>query len=96
MTKPNGHDQRKLLTSRIMATGWASVLEQLVPSETHPDLVKTFKRFYYAGAKHLLDTLIYQADLDESMEPTADDLSKIDALMHELNEYFGEVQAGRQ
>lgn len=82
--------------STLMQDGWKSVLEHFIPPETHPDLVKTFRRFFYAGAKHVIDDLIYAADLDDGNEPTADDLSKIDALIHELNEFFGEVAAGRQ
>lgn len=87
---------RKILTSKIMDTGWRNILEQVVPAETHPDLVKTFKRFFYAGAKHVIDDLVYAADLDDGSEPTADDLSKIEALIAEINEYFGEVAAQRQ
>lgn len=97
MTKPKpATAKRPMLISKIMQKGWASILEQNVPPEAHPELVKTFKRFYYAGAKHAIDDLLYAADLDEGMDPTAEDLSKIDALVHELNEYFGEVAAGRQ
>ena len=84
------------LTSKIMHTGWTEVLERLIPPETHPQLVKTFKRFYFAGGQHLLHSLVYDAALDEGDEPTEADLSKIDALMHEINEYFTEVAAGRQ
>lgn len=83
-------------TSKVMDQGWRSILEQVVPPETSPDLVKTFKRFFYAGSKHLLDTLVYTDMLDEGEQPTADDLAKIDAIQHEINEYFGEVSAGRQ
>lgn len=86
----------KTLTSKIMHTGWVSILEKLIPPDTHPDLVKTYKRFYFAGAKHLLDSLVYDAALDEGDEATEADLSKIDALMHEINEYFTEVASGRQ
>ena len=85
----------KTLTSKIMQTGWAEVLERLIPPETHPQLVKTFKRFYFAGGQHLLHSLVYDAALDEGDEPTEGILLKIRALMHEINEYFTEVAAGR-
>ena len=39
---------------------------------------------------------IYDAALDEGEEPTADDLSKLDAIIHEISEFFVEVEAGRQ
>lgn len=84
------------LTSKIMEAAWRSILEQTIPAETHPDLVKTYKRFFYAGAKAMLDDLIYSDALDDGMEPTADDLQKIDAIVHEVNEFFCEVGAGRQ
>jgi hypothetical protein len=80
--------------SSLMASGWQGVLENFIPPETNPQLVKTFKRFFYAGAKHLLDDLLYAADLDDGMAPTADDLSKIDAVQHELNEFFAKVGDG--
>jgi len=86
----------KTLNSKIMRTGWSQVLEQLIPPKTHPTMVKGFKRFYMAGAQHLFHSLVYDAALDEGDEPTEADLSKIDALMHEINEYWTEVAAGRQ
>jgi len=84
------------LTSKIMHLGWVEMLERVIPESTHPDLVKTYKRFYYAGAQHLLHSLVYDAALDEGDELSSADTSKVDALMHELNEYFTEVAAGRQ
>jgi hypothetical protein len=83
-------------TSKLMEEGWKGVQENFIPPETHPDLVKTFKRFFYAGAKHLIDDLLYAANLDEGNEPTPEDLSKIDAVIHEINAFFSEVASGRQ
>ena len=84
------------LTSKVMDTAWRNLLEHTVPPETHPDFVKTFKRFFFAGAKALTDALVYSDALSEGMEPTAEDLQKLDAVMHEINEFFCEVAAGRQ
>ena len=85
-----------MLTSTLIANAWQNVCDQVVTPDTHPDLVKTYKRFYYAGAKHLLDSLMERAGLDETEELTQDDLQKLDAVMHELNAFFVEVAAGRQ
>lgn len=88
--------QRKVLSSKIMDEGWRNLLESVIPPETHPDQVKTYKRFYYAGAKRCMDALVFDAALDEGEQPTADDLAKVDALLHEVNAFFSEVAAGRQ
>ena len=82
-----------------MHAGWTEVLGAVDPLRRHaiPKLVKTFKRFYFAGgpASFAFARSVVAA-LDEGDEPTEADLSKIDALMHEINEYFTEVAAGRQ
>lgn len=86
----------KQLISRIMHLGWIEMLERVIPNDTHPDLVKTYKRFYYAGGQRSVHALVYDAALDEGDELSSADMSKLDALMHELNEYFADVAAGRQ
>lgn len=89
---------RALTTSALLDSAWRSILEQTIPPETHPDLVKTYKRFFYAGAKALIDNLVYTDTLDESDEATAtpQDVDRVDAVMHEINAFFTEVAAGRQ
>lgn len=89
---------RVLVTSKVMDAAWRSILEQTIPPETHPDLVKTYKRFFYAGAKSLLDNFIYSDTLDESDKATATqtDVNRVDAVQHELLAFFNEVSAGRQ
>lgn len=87
---------RMVCDSYVMDKAWRSLLEQTIPSETHEDLVKTFKRFFYAGAKSLIETLVYTDALEDDENPTPNDLMKIDAILHEINVYFGEVAAGRQ
>ena len=92
------HEAKSVTVSKIIDSAWRNLLERNVPSETHPDLVKTFKRFFYAGAKSVMDSLVYSDTLDES-EPdtlTADDSNRVDAVMHEINAFFCEVAAGRQ
>jgi hypothetical protein len=89
---------RTITTSRVIDVAWRSILEQTIPPETHPDLIKTYKRFFYAGAKALLDSFVYSDVLDESEEDiaTPQDVKRIDAIMHEINEFLTEVAAGRQ
>jgi hypothetical protein len=94
----SAHEAKSVTVSKIIDTAWRNLLEQNVPAETHPDLVKTFKRFFYAGAKSVMDSLVYSDTLDES-EPdtlTGDDSNRVDAVMHEINAFFCEVAAGRQ
>jgi len=97
-TKRKEETPRTLTTSRVIDAAWRSILEQTIPPETHPDWVKTYKRFFFAGAKALLDSFLYSDMLDED-DPTyatERDVDRVDAIMHEINAYFTEVVAGRQ
>ncbi len=86
-----------LVTSRVIDAAWRKILETNVPPETHLLQVRTYKRFFYAGAKTLLDTLVYSDVLDESTgDATVQDVKRIDAMMHEINAFFADVIAGRQ
>ena len=60
----------------------------LIPRDTHPGVVAALENAFYAGAKHAIDSLVYDAALDEGDELTEADSSKLDALMHEILEYF--------
>ena len=88
-----------MLTSNIMKLGWQQMLAHKMPDGTGMftnmprELVAAFENSFYAGAKHVIDTLVYAADLDEGDEITAADTNKIDALMHEINEYFARLAA---
>jgi hypothetical protein len=82
--------------SKVMATAWDEIAKTNIPAETYPDLVKTYKRFFYCGARAVMHDLVYSDALDEGMAPTQNDLQKVDAILHELNEFFCEVVAGRQ
>lgn len=94
----NPPEPRTVTVSKILDSAWRSILEQTIPPETHPDLVKTYKRFFYAGAKALIDNLVYTDTLDGTDEATAtpQDVDRVDAVMHEINAFFTEVAAGRQ
>lgn len=87
-----------LVTSKVLHDAWTSLLEQNVPPETHPNQIKAFKRFFFAGARAFLVNLVYSDTLDENEPDTAtqSDIDRIDAVQHEINEYFCEVAAGRQ
>lgn len=81
-----------------MQTGWASMLEyraengeKLFSSDLSPKLIAAFENCFYAGGKHVLDSLVYDAALDEGDELTEADSSKLDALMHEILEYFSKI-----
>lgn len=89
---------KMLVTSKVIHDAWVSLMEQNIPPETHPSRVKAFKRFFYAGARAFLVNLVYADTLDENEPETAtqSDIDRIDAVQHEINEYFCEVAAGRQ
>jgi hypothetical protein len=89
---------RTLTMSRVIDAAWRSIMEQTIPPETNQNLVKTYKRFFYAGAKALIDSFLYSDMLDED-DPTyatERDVDRVDAIMHEINAYLTEVAAGRQ
>lgn len=97
MTAKVADETRIITTSKVLDAAWRNLLEQTIPAETHPDLVKTYKRFFYAGAKALLDSFVYSDTLDESTDDaTPADVNRVDAVMHEINQFFCEVGAGRQ
>jgi len=86
-----------LLVSKVLDKAWRNILEQNIPPETHELSVKTYKRFFYAGAKALMDNLVYSDTLDDKTDDaTIDDVKRLDALMHEITAFFVEVAAGRQ
>lgn len=94
---PNENVPRILLTSKVLDSAWRNMLEQTVPPETYPDQVKTYKRFFFAGAKALMDNLVHSDTLDDTTEDaTVDDVKRLDAIMHEITAFFSEVVAGRQ
>ena len=86
-----------MVTSKVLDAGWRNLLEQTIPPETSPELIRAYKRFFYAGAKALLDSFVYSDVLDEDTEGASPgDVNRIDAVMHEINAFFCEVGAGRQ
>jgi hypothetical protein len=85
------------LASTVLDAAWRNILETNIPAETHPLQVKTYKRFFYAGAKALIDNLILTDTLDEGTEDlTPQDAKRIDAIIIEVQSFFAEVLAGRQ
>lgn len=86
------------LDSKILDTAWRNILETNIPAETHPLQVKTYKRFFYAGAKALVDALIYSDMLDEESgdDASPQDVKRIDAMVREVQDFFVEVAAGQQ
>src|ERR1700733_243679 len=85
------------LTSKVIDAAWRSILEQTIPPETNEMAVKTYKRFFYAGAKALMDNLVHGDVLDETADGATEvDVKRIEAVMHEITAFFVEVAAGRQ
>jgi hypothetical protein len=92
-------DMPELLVSSVLEDAWRTIHRDNVPVDTHPLQVKTYKRFFMAGAKALMDTLVYSDTLDDSVGAevaTPQDIKRIDALMHEITAFFADVIAGRQ
>lgn len=83
-----------ILSSKVMATAWANILEKNIPPETDETMIKTFKRFFYSGGHELLRRLL--GVMDDGDDLTANDMNRIDAIEHEIKAYFAEVAAGRQ
>jgi hypothetical protein len=87
---------RALVTSKIMAEAWQRLADEILPLTITPQQAEWARRFFYAGAKTVLDNLLYSDTLDEtSDEATPQDINRVDALFHEINEFFcriGELQ----
>jgi hypothetical protein len=104
--RKNGHiieKPRTMFTSKLMAVAWQDMLDfvgsdgtKLIPSEVHPDDLKTYKRLFYAGGRELFRLLMASDALEETDELKPDDAQRFLAVMHELDLFFVEVAAGRQ
>jgi hypothetical protein len=79
-----------LTTSRIMANAWEQVAKEVLPLSASPKQVEWARRFFYAGAKMMMDNLLYTDTLDEKNESGAsrEEINRVDAIWHELNEFF--------
>lgn len=96
LAPPSAAANSGLLSSKVLETAWEKVRE-LIPPETHPLQVKTYKRFFFAGAKALVDNLIMSDTLDDTTdELSAVDGKRIDAIVFEITSFFLDVAAGRQ
>jgi hypothetical protein len=85
-----------LLTSRVIEIAWIE-FSKLIPPETHPLQVKTYKRFFFAGAKALMDNLVYSDTLEEGSDDlTETDGKRIDAIMHEIMAFWASVANSEQ
>ena len=86
-----------LLTSKVIETAWRNILEQTIPAETHPLAVKTYKRFFFAGAKAFMDAIFHSDALDDTTEGASlDEIKRLDAMQHEIIAFFNDVAAERQ
>jgi hypothetical protein len=94
---PKENGTSGLLSSRVLDAAWRNILEQTIPPETHELQVKTYKRFFYAGAKALVDNLIMSDTLDDTTDELSEvDGKRIDAIVYEVTAFFLDVAAGRQ
>ena len=85
-----------LTTSTLMAEEWEKIERELMPVGdigTSPGKRKWAKRLFMAGAFTLLSKLINSDVLDENDESTAtpQDVNRVDAIWHELNEFFSQI-----
>lgn len=60
--------------------GWHSYLIDVVPPDSSPEQIENMRLTFYAGATHLFETLLLDAD-DEA---SGDDLDKLDDVEKEL------------
>jgi hypothetical protein len=79
-----------LTTSRIMANAWEQIAKEVLPLSATPQQTEWARRFFYAGAKMMMDNLLYTDTLDEKNETGAsrEEINRVDAIWHELNEFF--------
>ncbi len=87
-----------VVESKVIEAAWNALAAQTIPLDTHPELVKAFRRFFYAGAKSLVDTFLYTDCLDESApdQLTKSDGERFAGIANEVQDFFTEVASARQ
>ena len=77
-----------------IAAEWAQYAEGVLPAAAGPMQVQETRRAFYAGAGCILHRLLRL--VDDSDEPTADDLALMFDIDAELTEWIADVKAGRR
>lgn len=83
----------KAINTRIIEEGFESLRQSAFAPGTPEIQVQEMRRAFYAGAAHLLGSVMRV--LDPGSEPTERDLFQMQAIQNELDHFMSEVRAGR-
>ena len=80
--------------AKHIAAEWSQYVERVLPPNAGAMQVQETRRAFYAGAGCILHRLLRL--VDDSDEPTADDLTLMFDIDAELTEWLSNVTAGRR
>lgn len=78
----------------LIKGGWALYRAQVMPHDVGETQLRETRQAFYAGAQHVLACVM--CGLDPGIEPTDDDLKRMDYLHEELEEFSNEMLARLQ
>lgn len=71
----------------LIEAGWVSLRLAAVPADAPEVQLEEMRNAFFAGAKHLLDSIMYLLD-PGSEEPTDADLARMDKIQGELDAFI--------
>lgn len=78
---------------KLIDAEWRSYAEVVLPADA-PEIQRVeTRRAFYAGASTLLGAIL--KTLDPCLEPTAEDMRRMDAIHQELEDFARHVRQGR-
>jgi len=75
---------------KIIEAGWTSYRYMVVPKNAGAVQVEETRKAFFAGAQHLLSSLM--TILDAGVDPTEQDLSRMDSIHNELQGFMDKLQ----
>lgn len=74
---------------KLIEVGWIGMLRHVVPEEASEVQVSEMRKAFYMGAEHVWTSIL--CALDQDVEPTADDMQRMERIAAELEAFKMEV-----
>ena len=78
---------------KLIETAWQDYATRVIPPGAPRVQVTESRRAFYAGARSLLGSMV--AVLGPGQEPTPADLSIMDSIQEELDQFLGDMLNGK-
>jgi hypothetical protein len=75
---------------KLIEAGWTALRIACIPLNAGPDQLREMKLAFMAGAQHLFSCVI---GLDDGVEPTGDDMRRMELIHAELEAFADELKA---